>query len=35
MADHEISHLPVVDDAGVAIGMLSATDLTRHVATDD
>lgn len=35
MADHGISHLPVVNDAGVAVGMLSATDLTRHVATDD
>lgn len=34
MADHGIGHLPVVDDAGVAVGVVSATDLTEHVAND-
>lgn len=35
MADHGISHLPVVDDEGVAVGILSATDLTEHVAESE
>jgi CBS domain-containing protein len=34
MADRGIGHLPVVDDAGVAVGMVSATDLTEHLAGD-
>ncbi|OYR53963.1 CBS domain-containing protein [Halorubrum halodurans] len=32
LADGEYSHLPVTDDDGVVVGMLSATDLTEHLA---
>jgi CBS domain-containing protein len=31
MADHDISHLPVVDDAGEVVGILTTTDLAEHV----
>lgn len=32
LADGEYSHLPVTDDDGVVVGMLSTTDLTEHLA---
>ena len=32
LVEHGISHLPVVDDDGQAIGIVSATDLTEHLA---
>ena len=35
MYDHGISHLPVVDANGRAIGILSSTDLTAHLARGD
>ena len=35
MYDHDISHLPVVDADGRAIGILSSTDLTAHLARGD
>lgn len=31
MVDREISHLPVVDDDGEVVGILSATDLTSYI----
>jgi len=31
MTDHDIEHLPVVDDEGAVIGILSSTDLTRYL----
>lgn len=34
MAEHDISHLPVVDDDGEVGGILTTTDLTAHVADD-
>jgi len=35
MYDRGISHLPVVDANGQAIGILSSTDLTAHLARGD
>ncbi len=35
LADGEYTHLPVIDDERVVIGMLSTTDLTRHLAGRD
>ncbi|WP_281194448.1 cyclic nucleotide-binding/CBS domain-containing protein [Halorubrum sp. F4] len=32
LADGEYGHLPVTDDDGVVVGMLSTTDLTEHLA---
>ena len=32
LADGEYSHLPVTDDDGVVVGMLSTTDLTQYLA---
>lgn len=32
LADGEYSHLPVTDGDGVVVGMLSTTDLTKHLA---
>lgn len=32
LADGEYSHLPVTDDDGVVVGMLSTTDLTEYLA---
>jgi CBS domain-containing protein len=32
LADGEYSHLPVTDEDGVVVGMLSTTDLTKHLA---
>lgn len=32
MREEGINHLPVVDDAGEAVGIVSATDLTEHLA---
>ncbi|MFQ3318999.1 MAG: CBS domain-containing protein [Natronomonas sp.] len=32
MVEHDISHIPVVDKDGTAIGIISATDLTDYVA---
>lgn len=31
MVEYEISHFPVVDDAGEVIGIISATDLTTYI----
>jgi CBS domain-containing protein len=31
MAEHDISHLPVVDDDGEVVGILTTTDLAAHV----
>ncbi|MFC5279771.1 CBS domain-containing protein [Halorubrum rubrum] len=31
LADGEYSHLPVTDEDGVVVGMLSTTDLTKHL----
>ncbi|MBP1921299.1 CBS domain-containing protein [Halorubrum alkaliphilum] len=32
LADGEYTHIPVTDDERVVVGMLSTTDLTRHLA---
>lgn len=32
MRADDISHLPIVDDDGEAVGIVSATDITQHVA---
>lgn len=32
MREHDISHVPVVDDEGQVVGILTATDLTESVA---
>jgi CBS domain-containing protein len=32
MANHGINHLPVVDTDGKVVGIVSSTDLTRHLA---
>jgi len=34
MRDHDISHVPVVDDEGQVVGILTATDLTASVAAE-
>lgn len=31
MREHDVSHLPVVDDEGKVVGMLTATDLTAYL----
>jgi len=35
MTEHDISHLPVVDDEKQVVGILSTTDLTAHLVPDD
>jgi CBS domain-containing protein len=35
MVDHGIHHVPVVDDDGVVVGMLSTTDLAAYVSSAD
>ena len=34
MTEHDISHLPVVDDEKQVVGILSTTDLTAHLVPD-
>jgi CBS domain-containing protein len=35
MQDNEINHLPIVDGAGEAVGIVTATDLTAYLAEED
>ena len=35
MTEHDISHLPVVNDEEQVVGILSTTDLTAHLVPDD
>ncbi|PSQ40794.1 CBS domain-containing protein [Halobacteriales archaeon SW_5_68_122] len=35
MTEHDISHLPVVDDEEQVVGILSTTDITAHLVPDD